>query len=92
MLTQELMIGKCEDTETKNSCWVRDGNNLDYSSPTQQNHQTQSSMKDIDKDLTHILKLFLQKADPSSDKTADYKNVDTGQIEIRKSMMLETSL
>ena len=49
-------------------------------------------MKDIDKDLTHILKLFLQEADPSSDKTADYKNVDTGQIEIRKSMMLETSL
>jgi len=49
-------------------------------------------MKDIDKDLTHILKLFLQEADPSSDKTADYKNVATGQIEIRKSMMLETSL
>ena len=24
MLTQELMIGKCEDIETKNSCWVRE--------------------------------------------------------------------
>ena len=22
-LTQELMIGKCEDVETKNSCWAR---------------------------------------------------------------------
>ena len=49
-------------------------------------------MKDIDKGLTHILKLYLQEADPSSDKTADHKNVDTGQIEIRKSMMFETSL
>ena len=49
-------------------------------------------MKDIDKGLTHILKLFLQEADPSSDKTADHKNVDTGQIEIRRSVMLKTSL
>ena len=24
MLIQELMIGKCEDVETKASCWTRD--------------------------------------------------------------------
>lgn len=54
--------------------------------------QTPSSLRDTDKDLTNILKLFLQEADPFSDKTADHKNVDTGQIKIRRSMMLKTSL
>ena len=38
--------------------------NLDYNSTTKQNHQTLSSVKGIDKDLTHIPKLFLQEADP----------------------------
>ena len=45
------------------------GNNLDYNSATQQNHpQTPSSLKDTDKGLTHIPKLFSQEADPPPDE------------------------
>ena len=41
-----------------------------------QNHQTHCSLKDIDKGLTHIPKLFLQEADPHQMKTVDHKNID----------------
>ena len=51
----------------------RTGNNLDYNSATAQNHQTPISLKDRDKGLTHIPKLFLQEADLHQMKTADYK-------------------
>ena len=56
--------GKCEDVETKNSCWARK-HNLDYKLATWQNHQTPSFLKDTDKDLIHIPKLVLLEMDSS---------------------------
>ena len=50
--------------------------NFSLNSATQQNHWTPSSLKDIDKGLTHIIKLLLQEADPFQMKTADHKMID----------------
>lgn len=47
--------------------------------------------KDIDKDLTCILKLFVQEADTNQMKTADHKHTDSTLFETRRLMMLETS-
>ena len=63
-LSQNLMIRKCEDVETKNSSWARK-HNLDYKLATWQNHQTPSFLKDTDKDLIHIPKLVLLEMDSS---------------------------
>ena len=64
-MTQELMIGKCRNKE-----WLLGWgtiNNLDFNSAPEQHHQTPSSLKDTDKGLTHIPKVFffffLQEAD-----------------------------
>ena len=43
--------------------WETD-NNLDSKSNTWQNHRIPSSLKDTEKGLTHIPKLFLQETDP----------------------------
>ena len=63
------MIRKCEDVETKNSCWPgKLVNNLDYK-PDTKSYQTPSSLRDthimcVYIYLTHIPKLFVQEADP----------------------------
>ena len=60
---------KIEDVEAKNSSWAGEtGNNLDYDSATQQKRWNPSSLKDIDKGLTHIPQLFLQEADCPPDE------------------------
>ena len=46
--------------------------------------QTPSSLRDTDKDLTNILKLFLQEADPHRMKTTDNKHSDSKLVENRK--------
>lgn len=46
--------------------------------------QTPSSLRDTDKDLTNILKLFLQEADPHWMKTTDNKHSDSKLVENRK--------
>ena len=83
---------KREDVETKKELlgWGP-GNSLDYNSATWQNHQTPSSLKDTDKGLTHIPKLFAQDTDPHRMKTADHKHTDPRLVETRRLMMLETS-
>ena len=67
------------------------GNNLDYNSATEQNHWTCSSLKDIDKGLTHRPELFLQEADPLQMKAADHKNMDPRLVETRRLMTLQAS-
>ena len=57
------------------------GNNLDYQPVIR---QTPSSLRDTDKDLTNILKLFLQEADPRWVKTTDNKHSDSKLVENRK--------
>lgn len=56
---------------------------------TQLNHQTPASLKDIEKGLTHILKLFLQEADLPLDENAEYEHIDPRQVETRGLMMPE---
>ena len=69
------MTGKCEGIETKNSCWSGElVTTLGYKSATWHNPRIHSSLKDIDKGLTHMPKLFLQEADPLQMTTADHKN------------------
>ena len=51
---------------------------------------TPSSLKDTEKGLTQVPKLFSQEADSLQVKTADHKNVDPKLVKIRKLMMLET--
>lgn len=48
-LAQESMLRKCEHAVTKNSCWAG----------------ILVTLRDIDGDLTHIPKLFLQEANPT---------------------------
>lgn len=57
---------------------------LDYNSAIWLNHWTPSSLKEIDKGLTHIPKLFLQKVDPLQMKTADHQNIDPRLAETRR--------
>ena len=54
-------------------------------------HWTPSSLKDRDKDLIHIPKLFLQEADPQQIKSADRMQVKTRPVETRLLMMLASS-
>ena len=83
------MIGKCEGVETKSNCWDgRTGNDLDYKSATQRNHRARNYLKDTDKCLTHVLKLFLQEADPQQMKTADSNNTEPRLIGTRRLMTL----
>ena len=49
------------------------------------------NLKDIDKGLPHILKLFLEEADPLQMKTAGHKNTGQRLVEHRRLMMLETA-
>ena len=57
-----------------------------------QPHRTHSSLKDIDKGLTHIPELFLREADrPLQMKTADHRSLDPRLVETRGWMMPETS-
>ena len=80
------MIRKCEDVETKSSSWGKElVTNLTITA-TLLNYQAHSSLKDIDKALTRIPRLFLQEADPLQMKIA---TPDPG--ETRRLMMLETS-
>ena len=46
--------------------------------------QTPSSLRDKDKGLTNIPKLFLQEADPHQMKTIDSKHSDSKLVENRK--------
>ena len=65
------MIRKCEDVETKASSWGKELVTILTITATQLNYQAHSSLKDMDKALTHVPKLFLQEADPLQMKTAD---------------------
>ena len=60
------------------------GVNLYGKSATQQNFQTLTSLKDTDKGLAHISRLFLQEVDSLQMKTADHKNIDPRLVETRK--------
>ena len=80
------MIRKCEDVKTKSSSWGKELVTILTITATQLNYQAHSSLKDTDKALMHIPKLFLQEADPPQMKTATPE-----PIEIRRLMMLETS-
>ena len=55
-LTQELMIGKCEDLKQLLS--QETGYNLNYKPATEKNHPLPRALND--KGLTHIPRLFLQ--------------------------------
>ena len=63
----------------------------DRKSTAQQKHRTPNSLKDIDKGLPHILKLFLEEADPLQMKTAGHKNTGQRLVEHRRLMMFETA-
>ena len=67
----------------------------DYKFVTLQNHQTSSSLKDIDTGPTYVPKLLLQEADsphtPVQMKNADCKCVDRRTVETIGLMMLKTS-
>ena len=71
----------------RNKGWLfgwETGVNLDCKSATQQNYQTLTSLKDTDKGLTHISRMFLQKVVSLQMKTADHKNIDPRLVETRK--------
>ena len=65
------MIRKCEDVKTKASSWGKERVTILTITAIQLNYQAHSSLKDIDKALMNIPKLFLQEADPLQMKTAD---------------------
>ena len=91
MLTQELMIGKCEDVEIKTSCWAEELVTIQTLILPHNRIIKLPVLKDTDKGLAHIPKLFLQEAEPFWRKTADHKHVDPKLVATRRLMMLETS-
>ena len=68
------MIRKCEDVKTKASSWGKELVTILTISATKLNYQGHSSLKDIDKALMHIPKLFLQEADPPPDENCRPQN------------------
>ena len=79
---------RCRDKESL--VGQETSNNLDHKPATQQSHQNLSSLKDIDKGLTHITMLFLEEADPHQMKTAGCQHVSPRPVETRRLEMLET--
>ena len=71
------MIGKCKQVETKNSCWARELATIwTINHVADGGFTTPSSLKDTEKGLTQVPKLFSQEADSLQVKTADHKNTD----------------
>ena len=75
MLIQELMIGKQEGVEAKNSYWGGELAKI-YSIIPSHRRISKLTVPLKYKGLTHTPKSFLQKADPSPLKTADHKKID----------------
>ena len=81
MLTQELMIGKCEDVETKTSCWAKELVTIQTIILPHNRIIKLPVLKDTDKGLTHIPELFLPEAEPLQMKTAAHKHTDPKLVE-----------
>ena len=92
MLTQELMIGKCEDAETKNSCWAKELVKIS-TIILQHNRITKLPVpwKIQIKVWYTPLSCFYRKPTHVPMKPADHKNIDPQLVEARRWMMLETS-
>ena len=92
MLTQELMIEKCEDAETKNSCWAKELVKIS-TIILQHNRITKLPVpwKIQIKVWYTPLSCFYRKPTHVPMKPADHKNIDPQLVEARRWMMLETS-
>ena len=88
-LAQELMIRKCKDWDTKNNCYIKKLVTTYTINQLHSSHWTPSSLKDIDKDMIHIPKLFLQ--DPQQIKSADQMHVKPRPVETRRLTKLASS-